>query len=81
MCVHKYMYTRYALIYMYIHVRIYIYTLCSECIGLLQDAVPPFSNAEAYKCIEAELGRPLSEVFSEIAESRAGSASLAQVCT
>eukprot|EP00611_Tribonema_gayanum_P021307 TRINITY_DN4064_c0_g1_i4.p1 TRINITY_DN4064_c0_g1~~TRINITY_DN4064_c0_g1_i4.p1 ORF type:complete len:723 (+),score=280.48 TRINITY_DN4064_c0_g1_i4:457-2625(+) len=45
----------------------------------LQDAVPPFPSDEAYLCIEKELGRPLAEVFSEIAPEPAGSASLAQV--
>lgn len=51
----------------------------TEELAKLQDAVPPFPREAAYKCIEKELGRPLNEVFSEIALEPAGSASLAQV--
>ena len=45
---------------------------------VLQDKLPPFSRAEAMKAIEAELGRPATEIFSEFSEPIAA-ASIAQV--
>ncbi len=44
----------------------------------LQDKLPPFSTAEARAMVEAELGRPLEEVFSAFSEPVAA-ASIAQV--
>lgn len=45
----------------------------------LQDQVEPFSPAAARAIVEAELGRPLDEVFSSFDERPAASGSLAQV--
>ncbi|CAB1109481.1 unnamed protein product [Ectocarpus sp. CCAP 1310/34] len=45
----------------------------------LQDAVPPFPTPLAMEVLEQELGRPPSEVFSEISEEPIAAASLAQV--
>ena len=45
---------------------------------ILQDKLPPFSMAEAKKMIEAELNKPLKEVFQEFSEPVAA-ASIAQV--
>lgn len=45
----------------------------------LQDAVPPFPTEVAMELLEEELGRPPSEVFSEISEEPIAAASLAQV--
>ncbi|MHB1203354.1 MAG: ubiquinone biosynthesis regulatory protein kinase UbiB [Acidithiobacillus sp.] len=45
----------------------------------LQDAVPPFSAAEARCIIEKSLGQPLEEIFSEFEEEAAAAASIAQV--
>ncbi|HJQ69554.1 MAG TPA: AarF/ABC1/UbiB kinase family protein [Blastocatellia bacterium] len=45
----------------------------------LQDRVPAFSNQAAIELIEAELGRPVSELFPEMSESPVASASLGQV--
>ncbi len=44
----------------------------------LQDKLPPFPTAIAKQMIEAELGRPVSEIFSEFSEPVAA-ASIAQV--
>jgi aarF domain-containing kinase len=44
-----------------------------------QDSVKPFDTAVAFASVEAELGRPLSEVFSEISPEPVAAASLAQV--
>lgn len=48
-------------------------------LATLQDQVPPFSTAEAYARIEAELGRSLRECFTEIDSEPIASASLGQV--
>lgn len=45
----------------------------------LQDAVPPFPTPLALEVLEEELGRPPSEVFSELSEEPIAAASLAQV--
>ena len=45
----------------------------------LQDAVEPFSSAVALGVVEAELGRPLDEVFAEFSEEPVAAASLSQV--
>jgi predicted unusual protein kinase regulating ubiquinone biosynthesis (AarF/ABC1/UbiB family) len=48
-------------------------------LALLQDQVPPFSTAEAFARIEAELGRPVREAYVEIDNEPVASASLGQV--
>ena len=45
----------------------------------LQDQVPPFSTAEAFATIEAELGRRLHEAYAEIDSEPIAAASLGQV--
>ena len=45
----------------------------------LQSNVPPFATAEARALVEAELGQPLGEVFSEFDDVPIGSASIGQV--
>nr|WP_262903350.1 AarF/ABC1/UbiB kinase family protein [Hymenobacter psoromatis] len=45
----------------------------------LQSNVPPFPTVEARAIVEAELGRPLTEVFSEFEDVPIGSASIGQV--
>jgi predicted unusual protein kinase regulating ubiquinone biosynthesis (AarF/ABC1/UbiB family) len=45
----------------------------------LQDQVPPFANEEAFARVEAELGRPVSEVYAEIDAEPVAAASLGQV--
>ncbi|MBD2725413.1 AarF/ABC1/UbiB kinase family protein [Nostoc sp. FACHB-892] len=45
----------------------------------LQDQLPPFDNAIAYKIIETELDRPIHECFSELSPSPVAAASLGQV--
>ncbi|MEB3182103.1 MAG: AarF/ABC1/UbiB kinase family protein [Nostocaceae cyanobacterium] len=45
----------------------------------LQDQLPPFDNAIALKIIEADLNRPLTEVFSELSSHPVAAASLGQV--
>jgi predicted unusual protein kinase regulating ubiquinone biosynthesis (AarF/ABC1/UbiB family) len=48
-------------------------------LATLQDQVPPFSTAEAFARIEADLGRPLHESFPEIDSEPIAAASLGQV--
>jgi predicted unusual protein kinase regulating ubiquinone biosynthesis (AarF/ABC1/UbiB family) len=45
----------------------------------LQDALPTFSDAAAFECVETELGRPLEEMFALITPSPIAAASLGQV--
>lgn len=45
----------------------------------LQDAVTPLPFSEVRKVIEAEFGRPVREIFSEIDETPVAAASIAQV--
>lgn len=44
-----------------------------------QDALPTFPDAEAFACIERELGVPLESVYSSISSSPIAAASLGQV--
>ena len=44
-----------------------------------QDALPTFPDAEAFSCIEKELGLPLDFIFSSISPSPVAAASLGQV--
>lgn len=46
---------------------------------ILQDDVPSFPDADAFVIIEAQLGRPLGEVFSFISDRPVAAASLGQV--
>jgi ubiquinone biosynthesis protein len=45
----------------------------------LQDALPPFDPALARLVIEAELGRPVAELFTSFADAPVAAASIAQV--
>ena len=45
----------------------------------LQSNVPPFPVEEARQLVEAELGRPLAEIFAEFDDEPLGSASIGQV--
>ncbi len=45
----------------------------------LQDQLPPFDNAIAYRIIETELDRPIPESFSELSATPVAAASLGQV--
>ena len=45
----------------------------------LQDQLPPFDNALAFSIIEAELGRPIREIYREISSKPVAAASLGQV--
>ncbi|WOD40923.1 AarF/ABC1/UbiB kinase family protein [Nodosilinea sp. E11] len=45
----------------------------------LQDQIPPFPDAIAYRFIEEELGAPPSQIYAEISESPIAAASLGQV--
>ncbi|MEG3859285.1 ABC1 kinase family protein [Microcoleus sp. herbarium12] len=45
----------------------------------LQDQLPPFDSAQAFKIIEAELDRRISETYSEISPEPVAAASLGQV--
>lgn len=51
----------------------------SEELAKLQDKVPPFANAAAIAIIEAELKKPISEIFAEFSADPLASASIAQV--
>ncbi|MDJ0732747.1 MAG: AarF/ABC1/UbiB kinase family protein [Nostocaceae cyanobacterium] len=45
----------------------------------LQDQLPPFDNAIAYRIIETELDRSIDEIFSELSPKPVAAASLGQV--
>ncbi len=45
----------------------------------LQDQLPPFDNAIAFSLIEAELGRPVQELYRQISPNPVAAASLGQV--
>lgn len=45
----------------------------------LQDDIEPFPTEDARRLIEAELGQPISAVFSDFSEEPIAAASLAQV--
>ncbi|CAI6001181.1 unnamed protein product [Closterium sp. NIES-65] len=47
-------------------------------LALLQDALPTFPDAEAFACIEGELGRPMESMFESISPSPIAAASLGQ---
>ncbi|CAI5525140.1 unnamed protein product, partial [Closterium sp. Naga37s-1] len=48
-------------------------------LALLQDALPTFPDAEAFACIEGELGRQMETMFESISPSPIAAASLGQV--
>lgn len=50
-----------------------------EELAKLQDQIPPFDNAVAYRFIEEELGAPYSEVYDELSPEPIAAASLGQV--
>ncbi|PIN08454.1 putative unusual protein kinase [Handroanthus impetiginosus] len=50
-----------------------------EELSQLQDALPTFPDAEAFSCIERELGCPLDSIFSSLSASPIAAASLGQV--
>ncbi|XP_022748409.1 protein ACTIVITY OF BC1 COMPLEX KINASE 3, chloroplastic-like isoform X1 [Durio zibethinus] len=50
-----------------------------EELAQLQDALPTFPDADAFSCIETELGMPLDSIFSSISPSPTAAASLGQV--
>ncbi len=52
--------------------------LCTD-LSQLQDRLPPFSNAEARRAIEAEFGAPVDELFSQFEDTAHAAASIAQV--
>ncbi|MBD2344419.1 ABC1 kinase family protein [Anabaena subtropica] len=45
----------------------------------LQDQLPAFDNAIAYRIIESELDRPISDIYSELSPAPVAAASLGQV--
>ncbi len=51
----------------------------AESLAKLQDNVEPFSNHQAIKTVEQQLGKPLNEIFKSFDESPLASASVAQV--
>nr|KJB74982.1 hypothetical protein B456_012G017300 [Gossypium raimondii] len=50
-----------------------------EELAQLQDALPTFPDADAFSCIETELGMPLESIFSTISPTPIAAASLGQV--
>ena len=46
---------------------------------VLQDDVPAFPDEQAMRIIEADLGRPISDIFSDVSSSPVAAASLGQV--
>lgn len=51
----------------------------ADAMALLRDRVLPFDGREARQIIEAQLGRPIDELFTEFDETPLASASIAQV--
>jgi ubiquinone biosynthesis protein len=51
----------------------------AEDLTALQDRLPPFAGAEARKIIEAELGKPIDEIFESFDDKAVAAASIAQV--
>jgi ubiquinone biosynthesis protein len=51
----------------------------ADALAKLQDSVSPFSGKEALAIVEKELGKPLTEIFSEVNETPIAAASIAQV--
>jgi ubiquinone biosynthesis protein len=51
----------------------------AEELARLQDDVPPFPGAQARAIVEAELGRPIAELYASFDETPLASASIAQV--
>ena len=47
--------------------------------GIVQDDIAPFPTADAFAVLEADLGRPVSAVFSSISPEPVAAASLGQV--
>ena len=45
----------------------------------LQDKIPPYSDEEAMRILQEELGQPVNSVFSEFSRSSIAAASLGQV--
>jgi len=56
------------------------FQVCTE-LAKLQDRMPPFADAVAFKLIEEELGRPLADLFEAIGPAPVAAASLGQVGT
>lgn len=48
-------------------------------LSVLQDRLPPFESKLAYEVIEAELKRPVSEIYSQLTPEPVAAASLGQV--
>lgn len=51
---------------------------CNSCL-CIQDALPTFPDAEAFSCIERELGCSIDSIYSSISASPIAAASLGQV--
>lgn len=51
----------------------------AEDLAQLQDRLPPFSGAAARQLIEAELGRPIDQLYSSFGDTAVAAASIAQV--
>lgn len=51
----------------------------AQSLALLQDRVPPFPSAQAIALIEAQLGKPLSQLFAHFEPEPHAAASVAQV--
>ena len=54
-------------------------TTMAEDLSALQDRLPPFSAHEAKATVEAELGRPLDQLFADFEDDPISAASIAQV--
>lgn len=51
---------------------------CQE-LSKLQDQIPPFPNSVAMRCIEEQLGAPVSKLFADISPKPVAAASLGQL--